>query len=47
MQTEYDCLVYRLRGLENQLVNEVDERTAIAIYEKIQKIGDRIFNLPR
>jgi len=47
MQTQLDYLLARKARLEVNLLNAVDERTAIAIYEMIMKVDDKLFNLPK
>jgi hypothetical protein len=40
----YEQLVEKQNRLERNLLNAVDERTAIAIYKMINTVSDQIFN---
>jgi hypothetical protein len=45
MPSKLDYLLARKSGLEANLLNAVDEETAIAIYKMIVKVDDQLFNL--
>jgi hypothetical protein len=45
MQSKLDYLLARKAGLEANLLNAVDEETAIAIYKWIVDVDDKLFNL--
>lgn len=45
MQTQLDYLLARKSGLEANLLNAVDNETAIAIYKLIMDVNDKLFNL--
>lgn len=45
MQTTLDYLLNRKSRLESNLLNAVDEETAIAIYKMIMDVDDKLFNL--
>jgi hypothetical protein len=45
MQTQLDYLLARKSRLEGNLLNAVDNETAIAIYKLIMDVNDKLFNL--
>jgi hypothetical protein len=47
MPSKLDYLLARKSGLEANLLNAVNEETAIAIYKMILKVDDQLFNLPK
>jgi hypothetical protein len=45
MQSKLDYLLARKSGLEANLLNAVDDETAVAIYNMIMDVNDKLFNL--